>query len=300
MVADRPQNASSWLDRAGVLLVHLRLPFQLLLAPVFLWGFVLAGGQVDGRFWLAFVAVHLCLYGGTTAYNSYYDRDEGPVGGLKQPPPVTPELLPFSLVLQGVGALLALAVSATFFALYLSVFILFAAYSYPGVRLKKRPVVGLLTVALGQGVLAGLSGAAAADVSPLALSGTVWLGIVAATALTTGFYPITQVYQIAEDLRRGDLTFAAWVGPRGAFAFALAMMAAGTVALIAPFAAVFGSLLALGVALFCAGLLAVLARWSGRYDPADIFGNHRRVTRLHRLMSGGFLLVLALKLAGVL
>ena len=71
MVADRPQNASSWLDRAGVLLVHLRLPFQLLLAPVFLWGFVLAGGQVDGRFWLAFVAVHLCLYGGTTAYNSY-------------------------------------------------------------------------------------------------------------------------------------------------------------------------------------------------------------------------------------
>ena len=64
------------------LLVHLRLPFQLLLAPVFLWGWLLAGGGLSWTFALAFLAFHVFLYGGVTAFNSYYDRDEGPVGGL--------------------------------------------------------------------------------------------------------------------------------------------------------------------------------------------------------------------------
>ncbi len=286
-------------ERARVLLVHLRLHFQILLAPIFLWGFVLAGGRVETRFWLAFVATHVFLYGGTTAYNSYYDRDEGPVGGLKQPPPVTPELLPFSLGVQAVGAALALLVNPTFFILYLLIFALFTAYSYPGIRLKKRPVLGLLTVALGQGVLAGLSGAAAAGVPVLALPGLAWLGIVAASALTTGFYPITQVYQIDEDLARGDVTFAAWLGPRLTFAFALLVMALGALALIPPFYVVYELVITLGLVLFCVGLLMALARWARVYDASDMMANYRRVTLLHRLMSGGFLVLLALKLAGM-
>jgi len=86
------------------LFIHLRLHFQLLLAPIFLWGFTLSETAIDLRFWLGFVAFHLCLYGGTTAFNSYYDRDEGPVGGLENPPPAHEALLPFSLILQGIGA----------------------------------------------------------------------------------------------------------------------------------------------------------------------------------------------------
>src|SRR5262249_17600688 len=88
-------------------LVHLRLPFQLLLAPVFLWGLALGGGGVTVPVLLGFVAFHLFLYGGAPAFNSYYDRDSGPVGGLERPPPVVPELLPFSLALQAAGWLLA-------------------------------------------------------------------------------------------------------------------------------------------------------------------------------------------------
>ncbi len=293
-------NPPSLSQRIGALFIHLRLHFQILLAPIFLWGFVLAGGQVDGRFWLAFVAIHVFLYGGTTAYNSYYDRDEGPVGGLKQPPPVTPELLPFSLVWQAIGAVLALLVNPAFFMLYLLIFALFTAYSYPGIRLKKRPVLGLLTVALGQGVLAGLSGAAAADVSPLVLPAVAWLGIVAASSLTTGFYPITQVYQIDEDKARGDTTYAAWVGPRRTFGFALVVIGLGALALIPPFYLVYELIITLGLVVFCVWLLAALARWARRYDPVDVLGNYQRVTRYHRLMSGGFLLLLVLKLAGVL
>jgi 1,4-dihydroxy-2-naphthoate octaprenyltransferase len=288
------------LHRLQTMFVHLRLHFQLLLAPIFLWGFLLAGGQVDGRFWLAFVAMHLFLYGGTTAYNSYYDRDEGPVGGLSAPPPVLPELLPFSLVSQAIGAGLALLVNPAFLILYLLIFALFTAYSYPGIRLKKRPIFGLLTVALGQGILAGLSGAAAAAVSPFALPGLAWLGIVALTAVTTGFYPITQVYQIEEDVKRGDITFAAWGGPGRTFAFALLTMTLGVLALLLPFYNVFGPLLTAGFVIFCIGLLGALAHWSRHFDPADVQGNYRRVSRLHRLMSGGFLALLVLRLVGIL
>jgi len=46
---------------------------------------------------IAFVALHVFLYAGATAFNSYYDRDEGPVGGLERPPPVLPALLPVAL-----------------------------------------------------------------------------------------------------------------------------------------------------------------------------------------------------------
>ena len=88
------------------LLVHLRLHFQLLLAPVFLWGWLLAGGGLSLSVVLGFIAFHFFLYSGATAFNSYYDRDVGPVGGLERPPSVSPGLLPFSLIVQLIGALL--------------------------------------------------------------------------------------------------------------------------------------------------------------------------------------------------
>ena len=53
------------------LLAHLRLHFQLLLAPIFLWGYFLSGVRTPADFWLAFVAFHIFLYGGITAFNSY-------------------------------------------------------------------------------------------------------------------------------------------------------------------------------------------------------------------------------------
>src|SRR5581483_6953691 len=86
-----------------VCLVHLRLHFQLLLAPVFLWGWLVAGGRLSGSVALAFVAFHIFLYGGATAYNSYYDRDVGPVGGLEHPPPVPESLLPFAIGAKLIG-----------------------------------------------------------------------------------------------------------------------------------------------------------------------------------------------------
>lgn len=290
---------ASYRQVVRLFIIHLRLHFQLLLAPIFLWGYYLAGGRPDTQFWLAFAAFHIFLYGGTTVYNSYYDRDEGPVGGLEHPPPVTPELLSLSLIWQAAGLGLAWLVNLSFSMIYLLIFILAIAYSHPRPRLKGRPFIGLLTVAMGQGVLAALGGWAAADphfeqIAPLAA-----LAVVAAAMFTTGFYPITQIYQVDEDLARGDLTFAAWAGPNRTFAFGLTAMTLATALLLFVFYRMFGVGQMLLLAVFMAGWLAVILRWALTYNAGQVVANYRRVMRLYQLMTLGFLGFLGLHLFGL-
>jgi 1,4-dihydroxy-2-naphthoate octaprenyltransferase len=290
---------SGYWDLLHLFFIHLRLQFQILLAPIFLWGYYLAGGQPNIRFWLAFIAFHLFLYGGATVYNSYYDRDEGPVGGLEKPPPVTEELLPLSLIWQGLGLGLAIWVNLSFGLIYLLIFGLFTAYSHPRPRLKGRPLLGLLTVALGQGVLAAMGGWAVADPQFKALYPLAILAVLAAVMFTTGFYPITQIYQVDEDLARGDLTFAARAGPRGTFVFGLVTMTLAAGLLIFVCYGLFGPGQTWLLALFCAGWLGVIARWALTYDAGLVLANYRRVMRLYRLMTLGFLGFLSLHFFGL-
>ena len=48
-----------WVD----LLIHLRLNFQIILAPIFLWGFVLAGSAWGWRLVVGFIIAFLALLG---------------------------------------------------------------------------------------------------------------------------------------------------------------------------------------------------------------------------------------------
>jgi 1,4-dihydroxy-2-naphthoate octaprenyltransferase len=269
--------------------IHLRLHYQLLLAPTFVGAYFIAGGQIDLRFWVAFCSVHVFLIGGTNAYNSYYDRDVGPVGGLLKPPPVTQGLLPFSLVVQGVGAVLALLVNATFLGMYLTMFTMGIAYSLPRTRLKGRPLLGLVVVGLGQGVVLGLSGAATVQPDITRLDAIVWLGILFFTLVTVGFFPLTQVYQIDEDTRRGDLTFAAWAGPNRTFALAVITLAVAAIALTVVVNDLLGIGQALLVALFHTALLIAIIRWAHVFGSEDTYGNFRRLMRIHVCMSLAFL-----------
>jgi 4-hydroxybenzoate polyprenyltransferase len=282
-----PKNRN-YLGSIRDLLIHLRLPFQLLLAPIFLWGYFLADGQPDLDFWLAFAAFHVFLYGGMTAFNSYYDRDEGPVGGLAKPPPVRSALLPFSLIVQCLGGLLAALVNLGFLLIYLVIFVMGLAYSLPHIRLKGRPLLGLATVGLGQGVLASLGGWVTAEPDLTRVDGLAWLGILAVTLITIGFYPLTQIYQIDEDLARGDWTFSAWAGPRRAFLFALAIQSMAVILL----ADVMNRLLGPGEALIVAGFYGVLlvatVYWAYTFDQARVMNNYRWVMGINGLTSLGF------------
>ena len=264
------------------LLVHLRLPFQLLLAPIFLWGWLLSGGGWSTRVLLAFIAFHVFLYGGATAFNSAYDRDVGPVGGLARPPPIVPQLLPFSIAIQVVGCALCWLVHPLVFLACVGFLVLSLAYSHPRVRLKARPVASLVVVGLGQGALAFL-GAWAANRGELGsvASPEGVLGAAAATLVVIGLYPLTQLFQLDEDRARGDWTLAVALGPDVAFAVALVCLLLGGLTLARVLLGRFGLLDALLVGTGLSVQLAAVVMWARRFDASQVMLNYRRVMRLN-------------------
>jgi 4-hydroxybenzoate polyprenyltransferase len=277
------------------LVVHLRLHFQLLLAPVFLWGWLVAGGGLSTAVLLGFVSFHAFLYSGATAFNSYYDRDEGPVGGLEHPPQVVPALLPFALAVQAIGWLLAFFVNLPFWLAYAAFGALSFAYSHPRVRLKAHPLSSLVVVGAGQGALAFL-GAWAATRGEVASAWSVEgaLGAASSVFLILGLYPLTQLYQIDEDANRGDRTIVVAWGPRRSFLFAVTCTIAGGVLMLTLLARRFGAVDTLVVGLGLAAQVAILLWWARHFDAAQVRANYRRVMRLNTVNAialGGYLVV---------
>jgi 4-hydroxybenzoate polyprenyltransferase len=285
------------MTRADVrtLLVHLRLHFQLLLAPVYLWGWLVAGGGIKPAVLVGFVAFHAFLYSGATAFNSYYDRDVGPVGGLERPPGVIPAFLPFSLGVQAVGWVLAALVNLPFWLAY-GVFVgLSFAYSYPGVRWKAHTWTSLLVVGFGQGALAFAAAWAATrgEVATL-LSPEGALGALAAVLLILALYPLTQLYQIDEDAARGDRTVAVVWGPQRCFAFALTCTVLGGLTMLVVLARRFGAADALLVGLGLTVQVAIIIHLARQFDRQQIVKTYRSVMRVNALSAsalGAYLLV---------
>jgi 1,4-dihydroxy-2-naphthoate octaprenyltransferase len=243
-----------WTTDLGLFAVHLRLPFQLMLAPIFLLGAFSAGHRASAAWILPFLAVHVGLYGGATAYNSYYDQDRGPISFLKRPRPASAVVRDLALVLQGAALLALLAVGPQAFTVGLAMAVMGVAYSHPRFRWKASTWGGLAAVALGQGAGAVYLGcfATASPPHPVPVliqaafgSGfgagliraaippglhTHWTALGAAF-ITAGLFPVTQVYQIDEDRARGDLTLPVRFGWRRSFLFAFLSVTAGMLAL---------------------------------------------------------------------
>ena len=286
---------------------HLRLPFNLALSPIYLYG-AASGSDAAGvraplaepSFWLAFASLHLFLYAGTTAFNSYYDRDEGPIGGMLRPPAVDAGLLPFSLAVQGLGLLLAVPVGGTFVGLWLVLFAIFTAYSHPAVRLKARPAAALSAIALGQGALAFALGwtvfAPLADVlRPIGL-----LRMVLTAAIVTGLYVVTQSYQANEDRARGDRTLPVLLGPARALRWATAILAPGGALLAIDLARWTTPAVGVAAAVVLAGLGLAMLSWSRSVERRPVHANFRIAMTFVGVASGtaGALLVWVLARPG--
>jgi hypothetical protein len=200
-------------------LLHLRVHFSLFLMPVF-WFAVSQTPHPDwSRVWAVGLILHLLLYPASHAYNSYYDKDEGPVGGLAAPPPVSKALL---WVAWGLDAL-ALGLGTWLgwpFVVYLLLYgFMSKAYSSDRIRLKKYPIISWLVVGTCQGGLTYAATYLAVGQLPLGtlLDARVGLAVLLSTLNLLAIYPITQVYQHDEDARRGDLTLSRLLGIRGTF-----------------------------------------------------------------------------------
>jgi 4-hydroxybenzoate polyprenyltransferase len=186
-------------------ILHLRLHYQfLLLSGGYLLGGLMAGTMDTFQFWLQFLNVHVLLYGGATAFNSYWDKDEGPIGGLKNPPKMTRWMHPASLLLMFAGWAWAWQVDPVYFLVYGVSLVLFWLYSTPHFRWKGKPVLSLVAIGFSTGFNSVLMGSLAAGGSVDAI---LLLAATGASMVLLSLYPVSQIYQAAEDEKRGDRTF---------------------------------------------------------------------------------------------
>ena len=172
--------------------------------------------RVDlGNTLLVFFILHLLVYPASNGYNSYMDRDVGPIGGLRKPMQPTRQLFYATLVMDMAALLLSLAVNPVFALCILFYILASRAYSYRGIRLKRYPVTGFLTVFLFQGAVVYYSAARGAG----QLDQVPWLAMLSASLLIGASYPLTQIYQHEDDAADGVVTISRLLGKRGSFVF---------------------------------------------------------------------------------
>jgi 4-hydroxybenzoate polyprenyltransferase len=183
-----------------------------------------AAGEHLGRALSGLLLWVVCLNGGTLALNSAFDRDEGDIAYLRDPPPPPRRLALFSLGLMTAGQAAALALPPLFGTLYGLCFLLSVLYSVPPFRLKAVAGVDWLINMVGFGTLTPLAGWATTGRPLSPVEAIVFLGF---CPLFAALYPLTQLYQMEEDGRRGDRTLALMLGTRRSLDVALgATMAA--------------------------------------------------------------------------
>jgi 1,4-dihydroxy-2-naphthoate octaprenyltransferase len=195
----------------------LRFHFSFFLLPVYLFALTQVPAINVTNALLIFFILHVLVYPSSNGYNSYMDRDEGSIGGIEKPLPPTRQLFYVSVSMDMAAILLSCFITWWFVICIAAYIAASRAYSYRGIRLKKHPVTGYLTVVIFQGSVTFFMVYHGSD-SHHTLQ-VPWTGIIASGLLIGGFYPLTQVYQHAADKKDGVITISALLGYRGTFIF---------------------------------------------------------------------------------
>ena len=258
-------------------LLHLRPAEWPIMAAHTALGYVLAVGLKGAgsgvRFLPALGALAIwviLLNGGTLAINSVFDQDEGDIGYLRAPPRPPRHLLAFSAALLAGGQLLSFALPPAFRIDYAICLVLSILYSVPPFRFKAVAGVDWVINMWGFGTLTPFA-AWAATGRPLDVPhALVLLGF---CPLFAGLYPLTQLYQMEEDRRRGDRTLALMLGTRASLAVAIAstVLAFALFAWAAALLWVRAWLLVVPLILW----LAVLVPWYRRRDALSAAAQQR-------------------------
>jgi 1,4-dihydroxy-2-naphthoate octaprenyltransferase len=198
------------------------------------------------------------IYPASNGYNSYFDKDEKSIGGLKNPPPVNRSLYFFSLALDVAAILLGYLKVNALFAVMIFVYGLASkAYSHPAIRLKRAPILGWMITGFFQGFFIfitcyiGLNNFALENV----FRPHVLVPAMLSTVMLWGSYPMTQIYQHEEDEKRGDISLSLRLGIQGTFQFTALLFTLAVAGFAYFFATYFGRSYAIG---FVIALLPVL------------------------------------------
>ncbi len=274
-------------------LQHLRIPFSIFLMPFFC--FAASQSSQPNMFYLfiSFVIIHIFFNPASNGFNSYYDKDEESIGGLENPPPVDQELLYVSLFVDLVGHLLCFIINWQFALMLFIIGLMSKAYSHPAIRLKKYPIIGLLTVVFFQGAWTYL-------MSMLAINGFSFGELITektlfaaglCSLLLLGSYPMTQVYQHGEDGRRGDHTISRMLGIKGTFYWTISVFSLGTAGFILYFFYYYSLTIALIFPVFMTPTLVYFLLWFLRVLKDEKAADYKSTMNLNKISSVSFILL---------
>ena len=201
----------------------LRIHFSFFLMPVYWFALSQVVRPDKTRALVIFLIIHILVYPSSNGFNSYMDRDESSIGGVKNPLPPTRQLLWVSLIMDVLALLSGFFISTIFVGATALYILASRCYSARSVRLKKYPVAGYLTVIVCQGAVIFFM--VYHGCHPMLTIHVPVLGMISATLLIGGFYPLTQVYQYESDAKDGVRTISAVLGIRGTFRFCAIMNA---------------------------------------------------------------------------
>lgn len=273
-------------------IAHLRWPYQILLLSGTYGISILFVQEPDfSLFTEYFLLWHLGLYGGATAFNSYWDKDEGPIGGLKNPPPMRPWMRWASFFLMMVPApfLMYDIVSDTLplasMVVYLLSFFLFWAYSSPIIRWKGHPYLSVLVIFLSTGTNGFFMGYFSSSGMSISL-----LSLIAAcgvASILVSLYPISQLFQLEEDQRRGDQTLALQIGVKGVRTYYFVTYSFGTIMLSGSLSLINSGL---AVFFFIASIMGFSLTYSVLHKLRGTEKEYKQVMSIKYLSSFSFLL----------
>ncbi|GHN00124.1 hypothetical protein WSM22_16130 [Cytophagales bacterium WSM2-2] len=287
-------------------LLHLRIPFSYFLLPVYLFAVGISPNFNEPRLLWTFLIIHFLLYPASNGYNSYFDKDEKSIGGLKNPPPVNKSLYYVSLILDAAAVILAFwKISFLFSVMILMYGLISKAYSHPSVRLKKYPIGGWLTVGLFQGCFTFMMcyvGVNDFGIENL-LQAKVLIPALLTSTMLLGNYPMTQIYQHEEDAKHGDKTMSMMLGIRGTFIFVQLVFALVTVGFVLYFNSYFSSEYSLRFVIALAPVVLFFMFWFWKVwndsSKAD-FSNTMRLNFISATCLNGFFIYLFLSNSHVL
>lgn len=249
-------SVSSWL--------HLRFPFSYFLLPIYLFSLAISPNFTEHSLLWSFVIIHFFLYPASNGYNSYFDKDKGSIGVLKNPPPVRKGLYYLSLLFDVIAIALGLILINLTFALMLFIYGLVSkAYSHPSIRIKRYAITGWLITGIFQGFFSVVMCYVGINNFPLDAvfaPEVVWAGVLTSGMLWAN-YPMTQVYQHQEDSARGDRTFSLMLGIRGTFIFAAVMFVLVTAGFVLYFVRFYSDAYAIAFPLFVAPVVIYFLYW---------------------------------------
>jgi len=211
------------------------------------------------------------------------DNDTESIGGIKNPMQPTRQLFAISIVMDVLSVLGSLFISPLFAFCILIYIICSRLYSFRGIRLKKYPVIGYLTVILNQGVLTFFMvyHGASANLT----TNMPWQGLIASGFLIGGFYPITQIYQHDADRKDGVQTISMLLSKKGTFIFCSIMYTVALSLLLSYYVSIHKMNLFLILQLFFLPVLYFFLRWAWKVWQNEAMANFTYTMQMNWLAS---------------